>query len=75
MHHFTKDVERVGTRTCGEPHRRAGAALGLLSLKFENNPFPKECERETDISEWPETWIHSLEAGAGFGDWDNLAPE
>lgn len=29
-----KHVEMVGTRTCSEPHRREGAALGLLWLNF-----------------------------------------
>ncbi len=31
---FMQHVERVGTRTCSEPHRREGAALGLLLLKL-----------------------------------------
>lgn len=42
-------MDRIGTRTCSEPHQREGAALGLFILNFLNNPFLKECERQTEV--------------------------
>lgn len=62
-------MQRVGTRTCGEPSGRVGAALGLLLLTFRTIHFPKSVGgRQTDV-DGPRPGFTALKAGAGFGVW------